>query len=110
MNCSNYLAHKKNSGITESLIIEINFIAGTSNSLCVEFGATNHIFNTLQEFQKIIKLSDCEVTLYLGSKARVVAVFVGVVEFFFPSNKILILYDQVCLSRMVWLKEEIRLF
>ena len=49
-NCPNYLAQKKNLGITELPIVEVSFIAGTSNSWCVDSGATNHICNMLQGF------------------------------------------------------------
>ena len=98
-NCPNYLAQKKDSGITESLIVEVSFIVGTSNSWCVDSSATNHICNMLQEFWKIKKLCDCEVTLHLGSEAKVVAVFVGVVQLFFL-NKILILYDCLFVRRV----------
>ena len=38
---------KIDSSVTESFVIEVNFIAGTSNYWCVDFGATNHICNML---------------------------------------------------------------
>ena len=95
MNCPNYLAQKMDSGVIESLVIEVSFIEGTLNSWCVDFSITNHICNTLQEFQKLKKLSDGEVTLYLGLEVRVAEVFVVVVKLFFSSNKTLILYDYL---------------
>ena len=82
-----------NLGVTESLVIEVYFIEGTSNSQCVDFGITNHIYNMLKEFQKIRKLSDGEITLHLGLEVGVAKVFVGVMELFFLSNKILVLFD-----------------
>ena len=92
-NYPNYLAQQKDSGITKLLIVEISFIVGTLNSWCVDSSITNHICNTLQGFQKIKKLSDSEVTLHLSSEIIIVAMSVGVVELFFPLNKILVLYD-----------------
>ena len=89
----NYLAQQKDLGIIESLVVEVRFIVGTSNTWCVYSGVTNHICNTLQRFREIKKLSDGKVTLHLGSKARVVVVSIKVVELFFILNKILILYD-----------------
>ena len=65
---SKLLGSNKDSGITESLIIEVNFIVSTSNSWCVDSGATNHICNTLQRLQKTKKLGDSEVTLHLHSE------------------------------------------
>ena len=82
-NCPNYLDQKKNLGIIESLIVEVSFIAGISNSWCVDSGITNHIYNTLQGFQEIKKLSDDKVTLHLGSEVRIAIVSAGVVELFF---------------------------
>ena len=35
------------SGVTESLVIEVSFIVSTSDSWCVDSGATNHICNAL---------------------------------------------------------------
>ena len=85
-NCPNYLAQKMNSGVIKSLVIEVSFIAGTSNSWRVYFGAMNHTCNTLQGFQKTKKLSDGEVTLHLGLEAKVAEVSVGVMKLFFPQN------------------------
>ena len=45
--CLNYLAYKMDSSVTESLVIEVSLIAGTSNSESVKSGATNYICNTL---------------------------------------------------------------
>ena len=46
-NCQNYLAQKIDLGVIESLVIEVIFTTGTSNSRCIDFGTTNHICNTL---------------------------------------------------------------
>ena len=51
-NCPNYLTQKKDSGIIKSLIVKVSFIGDTSNSCCLHSGATNHICNTLQDFEK----------------------------------------------------------
>ena len=70
-NCPNSLAQKNDRYITESLIIEVNFIVGISNSWYVNCGAINHFYNTLHELQKIKKLSDGEITFSPGLGIRV---------------------------------------
>ena len=82
-NCPNYLAQKMNSDVTESIVIEVSFIVGTSDFWDLDFGTMNHIYNTLQRFQKNMKLSDGDVTLHLGLEVRVVEVSVRVVKLFF---------------------------
>jgi len=57
--------------MTESFVIEVSFIADTSNTWCIDSGATNHISNSLQGFQTTRQLSDGEVKLSLGSDASV---------------------------------------
>ena len=71
------------SSVTQSLVTEVRFIMGTSNSWCLDSGTTNHICNKLQKFQKIKKLSDGEITLFLSLKARVAEVSGGVVKLLF---------------------------
>ena len=46
-NCPDFLSKKKTSGIIESLVSEVSFATGTSESWCVDSGATNHICNSL---------------------------------------------------------------
>ena len=35
----------------ESQVVEVSFITDTSNTWCIDSGATNHICNTLQGFR-----------------------------------------------------------
>ncbi|XXG72990.1 hypothetical protein AAC387_Pa07g1975 [Persea americana] len=46
-NCPDLLSKKRTSGMIESLVSEVSFATGTSESWCVDSGATNHICNTL---------------------------------------------------------------
>ena len=77
----------------ESYVIEVSFLTDTSNTWCIDSGATNHICNTLQGFRQTIQCSDGEIKLTLGSSATISAVAVGVVVLVFPSNKTLVLTD-----------------
>ena len=45
----------------ESLVSEVSFATGTSESWCVDSGATNHICNSLQGFRETRRLSDGEI-------------------------------------------------
>ena len=99
-NCPTYMAQINNPSIIESLVIEVSFIVGTSNSWCVDSDATNYICNMLQGFRKIRKLSDSEFTLHLNSKAKIVAVSVGGGELFFFLNKILVLNDYLFVTNI----------
>ena len=92
--CPKFLAKSK-TGKTEMLVIEVSFIADTSNTWCIDSGATHHICNTLQGFQVSRKLDEGEISLSLGSQARVSAEAVGVVRLSFPNNKVLILNNAL---------------
>ena len=67
----------------ESHVIEVSFIADTSNNWCIDSGVTNHICNSLQGFKSTKKCSDGEVMLTLGSSATVstVGIRVEVLQF-----------------------------
>ena len=52
MNCPDYLSKKKTSGMNESLVSEVSFAIGTSESWCVDSATTNHICNSLQGFRE----------------------------------------------------------
>ena len=54
----------------ESLVSEVSFATGTSKSWCIDFGATNHICNTLQELQVTRGISGGEITLTWDWKPR----------------------------------------
>lgn len=91
-NCPDFLSKKKTSGMIESLVSEVSFATGTSESWCVHSGATNHICNSLQRETR--RLSDCEIIVNLGSDAKAEAVSVGVITLCFQKNK-LILSDNL---------------
>ena len=68
-------------------------MACTTGTWCVDTGATNHVYNSLQGFQEIRRLADGEIYLWLGDTFRVAAVAVGVVSLFFLGGKLLVLND-----------------
>ena len=59
----------------------------------MDTGATNHVFNSLQEFQETRRLADGEIYLWLGDTSNVAAVIVGVVSLHFVGGKFLVLED-----------------
>jgi len=71
-NCPKFLARNK-TGKTEALVIEVCFIASTSNTWCIDSGATHHICNSLQGFQVSRHLDEGKISLSLGFQARVSA-------------------------------------
>ena len=77
-NCPEYLARRVQ-GMIESHVIEVSFITDTSNNWCIDSGATNHIYNSLQGFRSTRKCSDGEVMLTLGSSITVSAVAIEAV-------------------------------
>ena len=46
-NCPKFLVKKQLTGKTEMLVIEVSFIADTSNTWCIDSVATHHICNSL---------------------------------------------------------------
>ncbi|KAJ8649148.1 hypothetical protein MRB53_002171 [Persea americana] len=92
-NCPDLLSRKRTSGMIESLVSEVSFATGTSESWCVDFGATNHTCNTLQELQVTRRISGGEIITNLGLEAKANAVTVGVRE-----QKVLIGTDAVLLK------------
>ena len=59
----------------------------------MDTGATNHVCNSLQGFQKTRRLVEGEIYLWLGDTSKVAVVAVGVVSLHFPRSKILRLED-----------------
>jgi len=92
-NCPKILGKK--TGKTEMLVVEVSFIADTSDSWCIDSAATHHICNSLQGFQVSRQLDDGEISLSLGSAAKASAVAVGVVRLMFENNKILVLNNAL---------------
>ena len=64
----------------------------TSVSWCVDSGASTHACNSLQGFKVSRRLSEGEVTLFLGTTASVAAAAIGTVELVFKEG-VLVLKD-----------------
>ncbi|KAJ8621978.1 hypothetical protein MRB53_030507 [Persea americana] len=77
-NYPDLLSKKRTSGMIESLVSEVSFETSTSESWCVNSGATNHICNTLQELQVTRRISGDEIIANLGLEAKADTVTVGV--------------------------------
>ena len=92
--CPKRLA-KKQTGKTEMLVVEVSYIADTSDTWCIDSAATHHICNSLQGFQVSRQLEEGQISLSLGSAARVSAVAVGVVRLSFRNNNILVLNNAL---------------
>jgi hypothetical protein len=67
-----------NQGNFYSLVVESCLAVLSTNTWCVDTGATNHVCNLLQRFQETWRLSDEEIYLHMGSATKVAAVAVGV--------------------------------
>ena len=63
----------------ESQVVEVSFITNTSNTWCIDPGATNHICNMLQGFRSTRQCRDGEIRLTLASNATISMVPIGVV-------------------------------
>ena len=74
-------------------VVETYFMARTTGTWCVDMGATNHVCNSLQGFQKTRRLVDGEICLLPGDTSRVVAKAVGEVSLYFGGHKVLVLKD-----------------
>ena len=73
------------------LVTESYLLACTTGTWCMDTGATNHVCNSLQEFQKTMRLARGEIDLLMGDTSRVAAVVVGVITLHFEGSKFLIL-------------------
>ena len=82
----------------ESQVVEVSFITNTSNTWCIDSGATNHICNTLQGFRSTKECRNGEIKLTLASNATISAVVIGVVVLEFQNNKTLVLPDVLYVS------------
>ena len=74
------------------LVTELYLLACTTDTWCVDTGATNHVCNSLQGFQETRRLTDGEIYLWLGDTSRVAAKTVGEVSLYF-GHKVLVLKD-----------------
>ena len=75
------------------VVVESYLLACTTGTWCVDTGATNHVCNSLQGFQKTRRLAKGEIDLLMGDTSRVAAVAVGVVTLHFEGGKFLVLDD-----------------
>ena len=91
-NYLDFLATKVQSMI-ESQVVEVIFITDTSNTWCIDSGATNHICNTLQGFRSTRQCHDGEIKLTLASNVTISVVAIGVVVLKFQNNRTLVLPD-----------------
>ena len=73
------------------LVTESCLLACTTGTWCVDTGATNHVYNSLQEFQETRQLAKGEIYLLMGDTSRVAAVAVGVVTLHFEGGKFFVL-------------------
>ena len=79
--------------MSHALVVETCLMACTIGTWCVDTGATNHVCNSLQGFQKTRRLADGEICLWMGDTTKVAAVAVGVVSLHFSGGKILVLEE-----------------
>ena len=77
----------------ESQVVEVSFITDTSNTWCIDSGATNHICNTLQGLRSTRQYRDGEIKLTLASNATISAVAIGVLVLEFKNKRTLVLPD-----------------
>ena len=82
------------------LLVESCLLACTTGTWCVDIGATNHVCNSLQGFQKTKRLDKGEIYLLMGDTSRVAAVAVGVVTLHFEGGKFLVLDDCLYVSEV----------
>ena len=73
--------------------VEICLLACTTGTWCVDTGATNHVYNSLQGFQETKRLARGKIDLLMGYTSRVAAVAMGVVTLHFEGDKFLVLDD-----------------
>ena len=76
-----------------ALVVETCLLACTTGTWCVDIGATNYVCNSLQGFQKIRRLAEGEIYLWMGDTSRVAAVAVGDITLYFEGGKFLVLND-----------------
>ena len=67
----------------------------TTNTWCVDTRTTNHVCNSLQEFQETRRLVDGKIYLWLGDTSRVAAKPVEEVSLHFGEHKVLVLKDYL---------------
>ena len=76
-----------------SLVIETCLAVLSTSTWCVDTGATNHVWNSLQGFQETRQLSDGEIYLHMSNATKMVAVSVGDYDLSFGRDRYLLLKD-----------------
>ena len=76
-----------------ALVVDSCLLVCTTSTWCVDTGATNHVYNSLQGFQETRRLADGEICLWLGDTTKVAARAVGEVSLRFGGHKLLVLKD-----------------
>ena len=64
MQCPISLAKQNNKGKSYSVVVEIYLAVLSTGTWCVDTGAINHIFNSLQGFYQTRQLSDGEIYIF----------------------------------------------
>ncbi|CAA0833201.1 Unknown protein, partial [Striga hermonthica] len=67
-------------------VVETCLAVVSTRTWCVDTGATDHVYNSLQGFQKTRRLREGEITVYMGDATKVAAVAVGDVTLPFDSS------------------------
>ena len=83
-----------NKGKKSSFLLETCLVQNLTDSWCVDSGCTNHICNSLQEFQETRKLNEGKLFLTLVDGSKIPVVAVGVFNLCFDS-RVLILEDSL---------------
>ena len=83
----------KKQGMGHSIVIEAYLVQSSVNSWIVDSGATNHICNSLCQFQETRAVREGAFSLRLGTSQIVSAIAIGSVALFFNNNRTLYLKD-----------------
>jgi hypothetical protein len=80
-----------NTGMSLSLVTETYIAAISTSTWCVDTGATDHVCNSLQGFQRTRMLRDGEIYVLMGDATKVPVVAVGIITLIFGDDRILVL-------------------
>ena len=93
--CPVYLSKVNKQGKSYSLVVETCLAVLYTGTWCVDTGATNHVFNSLQGFQETMQLSDGEIYLHMRNAMKVAAIAVGDYYLNFGRDGYLLLKDYL---------------
>ena len=91
--CPVYLSRVNKQGRSYSLVVETCLAVLSTDTRCVDTGATNHVYNSLQGFQETRQLSDGGIYLHMGNATKVAAVVVGDYYLNFGRDRCLLLKE-----------------